>query len=106
MTNRDKIWREDALAIARQYGTTWSVVGIRDLPAADETSALAESLNAQGDLVGSALEGALRLSYRRVAAHHGLAHDNVIEADLVRAFLATAIAELNSRAANMEKLDG
>ena len=45
-------------------------------------------LSKNGDLIGHPLEQVLRNEWRKVAKHHGVPHNGVLEADLVRAFLA------------------
>lgn len=46
------------------------------------------NLDSNGELIGSPLEMKLRGTWRKVAKHHGMAPDGVVEADLVRGFLA------------------
>lgn len=49
-------------------------------------------LNINGDLIGSKFEMKLRAEHRKIMKHHNLPNDGVVEADVVRAFLA-ALAE-------------
>ena len=45
------------------------------------------NLNKNGDLIGTDFEYKLRAEWRKVAKHHGLPNDGVVEADFVRSFL-------------------
>lgn len=49
-------------------------------------------LDMNGDLIGSKFEMKLRAEHRKIMKHHNLPNDGVVEADVVRAFLA-ALAE-------------
>lgn len=45
-------------------------------------------LDKNGDLIGSKLEMKLRSDWRKISNHHGVVPNGVLEADIVRAFLA------------------
>lgn len=50
-------------------------------------------LDMNGDLIGSKFEMKLRAEHRRIMKHHNLPNDGVVEADVVRAFLAALTKE-------------
>lgn len=64
--------------------------GHEPAPDAPDPAAIREAalLNENGDLIGHPLEMQLRAEWRKVAKHHGLPNDGVVEADIVRAILS------------------